>query len=379
MFNFITRLVKGKQKPEKKVDNTWEKASQSASDQIYVLIFFAFVIAVVYLAYYSIKGMFAVGFLTVLFGMLLWPLYKKINQVLPGPDLFASIVTIILSIVIVVIPLLLVGKMLFDQFVVLASMFDVNEVQQTLTVTVENFNNWVSQIPVFGPYLVVDYTAVVNSIMAFLGTITTSIVNIIYSSGQSAVRFFIDFFLIVALLFYALPDMGKLKRWVVKSSPFSRQTTKLYLKRSQAMMLDVIRGSFVVSFVQALLSAVFLIALQVPTAGIIAILVFFLSLLPIFGSGIVLVPVAIYYMITGNWVNGIAILLYQVLIVASVDNVLRPILVSDESNIHPALMLLAVTGGIATMGMMGLLYGPLIMILFLTTIEVYNKEFKPKR
>ena len=379
MFDFVKTLIRGKQKAEKKPDKTWEKASQSASDHLYVLVFFAFIVAVVYLTYYSLKEMFAVGFLTLLFGMLLWPLYKRINAKLPGPDLVASIVTILLSIVIVIIPLFLVGKMLFDQFVYLAGMFDVNEVQETVTALVEDFNTWVAPIPVVGQYLTLDYTAVVNSIVSFLGVVTSSIVNIIYSSGQSAVRFFIDFFLIVALLFYALPDMGKLKRWVVKSSPFSCQTTNLYLRRSQSMMLDVIRGSFVVSFVQAFLSAIFLIALQVPTAGVIAVLVFFFSLLPIFGSGIILVPVSIYYMITGDWVNGIAILLYQVLIVASVDNVLRPVLVSDESHIHPALMLLAVTGGIATMGMMGLLYGPLIMILFLTTIEVYNKEFKHKR
>ncbi len=379
MLNSFKILAENSSKLKKQLNHSWAKVEPFSSTQMHLLTFFAFTLLVTWLTYYSLREMFAVGFLTVLFGMLLWPLYKKINTILPGPRLLASFITIVLTIIMIVIPLFLVGRMLFGQFVALAGMFDINQVQQTLTGLVERFNSLVSPIPVIGSYLVLDYTAVANTIVGFLGAISSSVVGLIYLSGQSALKFFIDFFLITALLFYALPDMDKLYQWLVDNSPFSRYATKLYLKRSHSMILDVIRGSLVVSFVQAVLSAIFLVILQVPAAGIIAILVFFLSLLPILGSGIVLVPVSIYYMVTGHWFMGLAILIWQVMVVASVDNVLRPVLVSDDSHIHPALMLLAVAGGIASLGMMGLLYGPLLMILFLTTIEVYNKEFKAKR
>ena len=64
------------------------------------------------------------------------------------------------------------------------------------------------------------------------------------------------------------------------------------------------------------------------------------------------------------------------IVIANVDNVLRPMLVSDKAKINPVLVILSVIGGLKVMGMLGVIYGPVIMILFVTAVEIYKKYYR---
>ena len=108
---------------------------------------------------------------------------------------------------------------------------------------------------------------------------------------------------------------------------------------------------------------------------IFAILLTALSVIPL-GSGIVTIPLGIGMVLFGNVAGGLFIVLWHLLAVTNIDNFLRPILVPREARLDPALMLLAVFSGIAMFGFWGIVIGPVVMIIIVTTISVYLAVYK---
>ena len=94
------------------------------------------------------------------------------------------------------------------------------------------------------------------------------------------------------------------------------------------------------------------------------------------GSGIVTIPFGIGMVFFGNIVGGLFVVLFHIIGVTNIDNFLRPILVPREARLDPALMLLAVFSGLAMFGFWGIVLGPVLMIIIVTTISVYLAVYK---
>ncbi len=94
------------------------------------------------------------------------------------------------------------------------------------------------------------------------------------------------------------------------------------------------------------------------------------------GSGIVTIPFGIGMMFFGNVAGGLFVVLFHLLAITNIDNFLRPILVPKEARLDPALMLLSVFSGIGMFGFFGIVLGPVLMILIVTTISVYLAVYK---
>jgi hypothetical protein len=98
-----------------------------------------------------------------------------------------------------------------------------------------------------------------------------------------------------------------------------------------------------------------------------------LSLVPVVGISLVAWPVGILLILNGQTWQGIFVILAFIIFVGNIDTVLRPRLVPKEAYLNPALIILSVFGGLQLMGVIGALYGPVIMILLVTCIDVYSK------
>jgi len=97
-----------------------------------------------------------------------------------------------------------------------------------------------------------------------------------------------------------------------------------------------------------------------------------LSIVPL-GGGIVAIPIGIIMMLTGNFWGGLLVVAGHIIIVTNIDNVLRPRLVPKEAKLDSALTLLSVFAGLKMFGFLGIVIGPVIMILIVTTIQVYRE------
>jgi len=173
-----------------------------------------------------------------------------------------------------------------------------------------------------------------------------------------------------------LVNGDELRLLIRRLNPLGEEATDLYLAKMAAMVRGTVRGQFVIAVVQGVAGAI-----SIYIAGfhdgffIFAVLLSALSVIPL-GSGIVTIPFGIGLVLFGNVIGGIFVIAFHIIVVTNIDNVLRPILVPKEAKLDSALMLLSVFAGITMFGFLGIVIGPVVMIVIVTTISVYLWVYK---
>ena len=173
-----------------------------------------------------------------------------------------------------------------------------------------------------------------------------------------------------------LVNRGQIRTLIGQLNPLGDEVTDLYLRKAGAMVRGTVSGQFVIALCQGVAGAA-----SIYVAGfhhgffMFAILLTALSIIPL-GGGIVTIPFGIGMIFYGNIAGGAFVVLWHLLVVTNIDNFLRPILVPRDARLNQALMLLSVFAGIAMFGPWGIVIGPVLMILIVTTVDVYLAVYK---
>jgi len=205
-----------------------------------------------------------------------------------------------------------------------------------------------------------------------LDTFLASIATFLGSFGSFVATFIIYIYVFLSLLV----NQDKLTETFHQLNPLGREISKLYARRIGLMTKAMVRGQFVIATVQG-----FTDALLLYIAGFKSMFFFFfiiltiLSIIPL-GGGVIVFPIGFIMLFTGHIWQGLLLILGHMFIVGNEDNILRPKLVPSEARLDPALTLLSVFSGLAFFGFIGIVLGPVIMIVIVTTIQVYLEVFK---
>jgi predicted PurR-regulated permease PerM len=173
-----------------------------------------------------------------------------------------------------------------------------------------------------------------------------------------------------------LVNREQVRTLIGQLNPLGDEVTELYLKKAGAMVRGTVTGQFVIALCQGVAGAA-----SIYVAGfhhgffIFAIVLTVLSIIPL-GGGIVTIPFGIGMIFYGNVAGGVFVILWHLVVVTNIDNFLRPLLVPRDARLNPALMLLSVFAGIAMFGAWGIVIGPVLMILIVTTVDVYLAVYK---
>ncbi|OBI84207.1 AI-2E family transporter [Mycobacterium sp. 1245805.9] len=168
----------------------------------------------------------------------------------------------------------------------------------------------------------------------------------------------------------------KVRTLIGQLNPLGDEVTDLYLRKAGAMVRGTVSGQFVIALCQGVAGAA-----SIYIAGfhhgffIFAVVLTALSIIPL-GGGIVTIPFGIGMIFFGNIAGGAFVVLWHLIVVTNIDNFLRPILVPRDARLNPALMLLSVFAGIAMFSPWGIVIGPVLMILIVTTVDVYLAVYK---
>ena len=105
------------------------------------------------------------------------------------------------------------------------------------------------------------------------------------------------------------------------------------------------------------------------------------ALVPYFGTAIVWLPAALNLIFIGylqndnsSTIRGIILVAYGILVISSIDNILKPRLIGAKGKVHPVLVLLGVLGGLSLFGFIGLILGPVMLALLMTFVGIYEEE-----
>lgn len=326
------------------------------------------------LTFFMIRSYIGLIFVSSVYSMIIWPLYQWLLKLINKPAWVATPLAVIISLLIVVLPSIIFVRALFSQVLEAINFIQRSYTQDDFNQLIIQINDAFIKVPFLGGQL--DQKWLANALTDLLGPLRDFLVNSIWVVGNTSVSFLINFVLMVIMIFFILPNLKKLRDYLLIISPLSTEATLQYFRRSHAMVMDTIKGTFVIGIVQGSVAGMFLAILGVPTPVFLSFLMMILSILPVVGTSIIMIPLALIYGLMGHWWIAILIFLWQILVVSTVDNILRPLMVSRDANLHPALMMIAVLSGISTFGFVGLLYGPLVMVVLMTTLEVYKNEYR---
>ena len=167
----------------------------------------------------------------------------------------------------------------------------------------------------------------------------------------------------------------KLVATLYRISPFETNATKMYLQRIGHMTNAMVKGQLLLSVIISFLSACLMLLLGLQDYFFLLFILFtVLNLVPL-GCGILLIPIAIVAILLGNVIPGVIVLALY-LIISNLDSVIRPRIMPKDATMSAGLTIIAAFGGIAAFGLLGVVYGPVLMIVILTTIELFPGSSK---
>lgn len=190
----------------------------------------------------------------------------------------------------------------------------------------------------------------------------------------SAFGFVLSFGIGLYVAYFLLRDGRELGQRVLDHLPLAHDIAQQLAERFLAIVRATIKGSMVVGLVQGALGSITYWIAGMPSVVLLGLLTAIFSLVPAIGPAVVWLPVAVYLLAIGDIWQGVVVLVSGVAVIGMADNVLRPILVGRDTGIPDWIILVTTLGGIAAMGLSGIVVGPLVAGLFLAAWAVLAQE-----
>ncbi len=304
--------------------------------------------------------------------IILYPFYIRLNKRMQRPGA-ASALTFVCLLLIIIIPFVFIIALTVSEAKQLISSLQAGGSTVTLSTLSSHLLEAVNKL--LDTLTRGTYQITITQIQEFLARSASSFVafflDVLTSSFSSISGFITRFILFIYLFTAMLTHANRLKEVFSTLNPLGEDISTLYMKRTAAMVRGAVGGQLIIAVCQGFAEAGILYIAGIHNyTFLLALILTVLSIIPL-GGGIVAIPIGIILLLTGHVWQGLVVLLGHFLIITNIDNVLRPQLVPVTVRINSALMLLSVFGGIARFGFMGIVIGPVIMILVLSTLEVY--------
>ncbi|MBK5931161.1 AI-2E family transporter [Halochromatium salexigens] len=312
-------------------------------------------------------------FLAAVFAALTHPGYMTLNRWLGGRRYLASLITLLLLLTVVLIPVVILTMVFVGQAI---------NVGQSLTPIVADFlkepgsfREFLEQMPFYEaliPYEDQMTTQIASAVEGF-GRL---LVNKISSIALGTVQFLFLTVVFSYTLFFFLIDGDKVVRAILYYLPLEEHDERLILSKFTTVTQAMVVGTLLIGMLQGTLAGIAFAVAGVSNAVFWGTVMAVLSIIPGIGSALVWVPASILLIVQGALGAGLGLMLFCLLVVGSVDNLLRPSLVGKHTDMHELMIFFGTLGGLFTFGMAGLLIGPLIASLFITIWAIYGEAFK---
>lgn len=335
----------------------------------------ATIIALVFCGYF-LRNFFSVIAFAAILAFICNPLYHRFLRS-SGKSGRAASLTLLVALLAIIIPLTLVIIVTGLQINTLVNVIKDGNFAFDFESTRGSVVHWVNSTAAhYGLSVRISAESINAALTQALQSLSNSLLSVLRSTASSAFSLITTSIIFIYVFISLLKNQKELIEVITQLNPLGKDATQLYIRKVGAMTNAMVRGQFVIAFAQGITDAA-LVYLGGMHYGFLffAMLFTVLSIIPL-GGGIVVIPIGIFMMLSGNIVGGLFVIIGHILIVTNIDNILRPKLVPDTARLDPALLLLSVFAGIGLFGFLGIVLGPVVMILITTTVSVFLQVFK---
>ncbi len=302
------------------------------------------------------------------------PLYKWSLKRTRGRRNLAASLSLSIIFVAVLLPALWIGSIVAGEMLGLVNSLRANPIDLGAT-----FDSVFASLPASVQQLVEDngwsdVSVLQERLQSILGESAGLIAQQAVNIGSGALGFVLSFSIGLYVLFFLLRDGARIGETILHSAPVERDIADRLAERFLGIVRAVIKGSGVVGLIQGTLGGIMLWIAGVPSPLLLGVLMAILALIPAVGTALVWAPAGIWLIIVGEVWTGVFVLGAGFIIISSVDNVLRPILVGRDTGIPDWIILVTTLGGISIAGFSGIVLGPLVAGLFLASWSILQEQ-----
>ena len=196
------------------------------------------------------------------------------------------------------------------------------------------------------------------------------------ATAQNILSFFVNIFIMLLICYYLFVDGKRLLAFLVALSPLPQDQEEQLVKKFQDMAGAILVVNGIAGVIQGTLGGMVfaLFGLQSPLLW--GVIMGLLAFLPIVGIGVVLLPAAVILFINGRVAAGVFFIVFYTVITVCVEYLFKPRIVGQRVQMHTLLVFLSIIGGLKLFGILGIIYGPLVMTAFLTLTDIYHRSYE---
>lgn len=237
---------------------------------------------------------------------------------------------------------------ILDQFNEILAAFNV-------TITSDDFNRTVAELGrTVGLFLYEQARAITSNVLLFV----------------------VNFLLMLVVAFYLFIDQDRLFTFMVNLSPLPDEQDRKLFHKFKDMAGAILIGNGLCGLIQGVLGGGLFAAFGLRSPFLWGVIMALLAFLPILGIGAVLVPAAVLLLLKGRIFAGITFLVFYIVVSGGIEYLLKPRIVGKRVQMHTLMVFLSIIGGLNLFGILGIIYGPLIVTAFLTLTDIYQTSYR---
>jgi predicted PurR-regulated permease PerM len=327
--------------------------------------FVAILLGTTLLFFLMVQPFFVPVLLAAVFATLFYPLYEVFVRACRGRRSVASFLCCLVLLLGLILPLFGVAELVAREAV---GFFSV--VQDKISALLA----WLHGFPLVRELKLdqLSWRGGLQEVASQAGPLVGSVIN---ATSRGTLQVVLVLFTTLFTLFYFFRDGKALLRRLRFLIPLDREHKNAIATRFTAVARATVKGTLLIAVIQGSLSGLTLWIFGVGSPFLWGVVVTLLAIIPMAGSWPVLLPAAFLQIATGHVWQGVGILLVSLVVIFNVDNLLRPLLVGQETGMHALMVFFSTLGGIAMFGITGFIIGPMVAALFLSLLDIYSAEF----
>lgn len=337
---------------------------------IFLIALSIFVLSLCYILFRPfLKPLFAAVVIAIVF----FPVQARMLTVVRSPSIAAFLSTLLVTLIII-IPAILLGAAIYQELEHLTEYLKAKSEESGgwspfLNHILETPTYWLARLGVD-----VSKLNLRARVEGALGDVTSFLLQEGQSLVGNIISFIVNMVITLFTAFFLFREGRSMRRRIAALLPLhAEQIDKLFTGIYNTIMATVY-GGLVVAAVQGALTGLALWFFGIPSPVLWGVVAAMFSLVPLVGSAVVWLPAAIYLFINGHWVQALILVAWGGGVVGTIDNVLRPMLMSGRVQMHTLLIFFSVFGGVQVFGFLGLFVGPVILAVTMTVLSLLREE-----
>ena len=339
------------------------------------ILFFVILGMATILFLYLLKPFFFPIFWAAVIAGVFRPLYSRINGKLNRPNLSTAILFLLIALIIL-LPAGIVGTLVFNESVQIYATLspDAKHMDRNLQHLINTIsdNSIAHLFHINKAFLIAKSTEVAQGITNYIFVHLTELT-------QNTLGLLVQFAIMLYTLFFFVRDGDRFLRMAMKILPLGMGREKFLYERFIVTARSTLKVTLIIGGIQGTLGGIVFFVTDVEGALIWGLLMILMAIVPLVGCSIIWAPAGILMLLTGHIWEGVLILAVGFLVISTVDNLLRPILIGKDVEMHPLLIFLSTLGGIILFGFSGFVIGPVITSLLIAIWEMYEEFYRKEK